>query len=77
MLWTLAPSSVNADRREALLLSVLRDNWMRATAKSLQSVDGLRRLASEPQDERGRFVLTAADEREIAALRLEKGEDVC
>lgn len=67
--------SVSAGHREALL-SIFRDNWMRAAALSRQTVDDIRRAAAEAQDARGRSVLTAADELEIAALRLEKGQEV-
>lgn len=69
------PVSVGSDHREALL-SVFSDNWMRAAAKSRQTVDEIRRLAAESQDARGRSLSMAADQLEIAALRLEKGQEV-
>lgn len=67
--------SVDAGHREALL-SVFRDNWMRAAALSRQTVEEIRRAIVEAQDARGRSILAAADELEIAALRLEKGQEV-
>ncbi|MCG3177139.1 MAG: hypothetical protein MOGMAGMI_02106 [Candidatus Omnitrophica bacterium] len=68
------PGEVAEAHREALL-SVFRDNWMRAAAQCRRTVDHLRAAAAQAQDARGALVTEAAAELEQAALRLEKGQE--